>query len=351
MGGALASFLKIRASRKQSPEVVNDAALARADPAEWVLFGNVYDLTPFMRVHPGGALVIKQLQGTDCTANFVSAHTLRVPTLKAIEKYRLRPAASHEMDVSTRFNWAHTPKHDAMRAELRALFKGRSTKAPAWALVWYATWVLVLLLSTWKWFTNGSLAAGMLMGVAMWSAALDIVHNGSHMNIFESPAANTVAATILGFWAWNTASWSRQHNLHHSTTNHEEDPDLHHFHIFGDYLAPFWGLAAGGWRLAESTRMKSLHQVDVSVHILHDDHEQRAVLPRACDAPHHRSRPTQQESLLFSHLGVRNRVDADRNCVHRPEHCYGFAWFAHWAAAYDDFKRAVLHLHANFACE
>merc|ERR1712232_1305337 len=115
----------------------------------------------------------------------------------------------------------HTPKHDVMRAELRALFKGRSTKAPTWALVWYAAWVMILLLSTWSWFANGSLAAGM-----------------------------------LGFWAWNTASWSRQHNLHHSTTNHEEDPDLHHFHIFGDYLAPLWGLAAGGWRLAESTRMK-----------------------------------------------------------------------------------------------
>merc|ERR1712187_789160 len=87
---------------------------------------------------------------------------------------------------------------------------------------------------------NGSVAAGMIMGLAMWSAALDIVHNGSHMNIFESPAANIMASTIMGFWAWNTASWSRQH----------------HFHIFGDYLAPYWGLAAGGWRLAESTRMK-----------------------------------------------------------------------------------------------
>jgi len=161
--------------------------------------------------------------------------------------------------VSTRFDWQHTPKYDMMRAELRALFKGRSTKAPAWALVWYAAWVLILLLSTWKWFANGSLAAGMLMGVAMWCAALDIVHNGSHMNIFESPAANTLAASLLGFWAWNTASWSRQHNLHHSTTNHEEDPDLHHFHIFGDYLAPLWGLAAGGWRLAESTRMKKAY--------------------------------------------------------------------------------------------
>jgi len=254
--GALASVLKIRASRKQSPEVVNDAALARADPAEWVLFGNVYDLTPFMRVHPGGSLVIKQLQGTDCTANFVSAHTLRVPTLKAIDQYRLRPAASHEMDISTLYNWNHTPKHDAMRAELRALFRGRSTKAPAWALVWYAAWVLILLFSTWSWFTSGSLGAGILMGLAMWNAALDIVHNGSHMNIFESPAANILAANILGFWAWNTASWSRQHNLHHASTNHEEDPDLHHFHIFGDYLAQLWGLASGGWRLAESTRMK-----------------------------------------------------------------------------------------------
>merc|ERR1719230_1340664 len=129
--GGVASFLKIRASWEPSPDGVKDGessgssgSSARAEHAEWVLFGNVYDLTPFMRVHPGGALVIKQLQGTDCTANFVSAHTLRVPTIKAIEKYRLRPAASHEMEVSTRFNWEHTPKYDAMRAELRALFKG-----------------------------------------------------------------------------------------------------------------------------------------------------------------------------------------------------------------------------------
>jgi len=257
--GAVAAFLKIRASWKRVEEGSGSGSAARAEPAEWVLFGNVYDLTPFMHAHPGGALVIQQLQGMDCTANFVSAHTLRVPTLRAIEKYRLRAAAPHEMDVSASYNWKHTPKHDAMRAEVRALFKGRSTKAPTWALIWYAAWVVTLLYSTWSWFVTGSLAAGMIMGIAMWCAALDIVHNGSHMNIFESPAANILASTLMGFWAWNTASWNRQHNLHHAVTNHEEDPDLHHFHLFGDYLAPYWGLAAGGWRLATSTKMKKAY--------------------------------------------------------------------------------------------
>jgi fatty acid desaturase len=99
---------------------------------------------------------------------------------------------------------------------------------------------------------TGSLVAGAIMGVAMWNAALDIVHNGSHMNIFESPAANIWASTIMGFWAWNTASWSRQHNLHHSATNHEEDPDL----TISTFLATTshrtggLHLVAGGWQRA-----------------------------------------------------------------------------------------------------
>merc|ERR1712061_215411 len=72
------------------------------------------------------------------------------------------------------------------------------------------------------------------------------------------------------------------------------------------------------------------------------------VLLRARDAPRHGARPAQQGSLLLSHVGVSDRVAANRNSVHRADGCAAVTWFARGAAAHDGFKRAVLHLHANF---
>merc|ERR1719403_447810 len=39
-----------------------------AEEPKWIIYGEVYDLTAWMTRHPGGALVLQQTVGTDCSA-------------------------------------------------------------------------------------------------------------------------------------------------------------------------------------------------------------------------------------------------------------------------------------------
>jgi hypothetical protein len=42
----------------------------------WFIWGHTYDLRPFLNKHPGGALVLRQCQGMECTALFESYHAV-----------------------------------------------------------------------------------------------------------------------------------------------------------------------------------------------------------------------------------------------------------------------------------
>eukprot|EP00928_Gymnodinium_smaydae_P015492 TRINITY_DN1572_c0_g6_i1.p1 TRINITY_DN1572_c0_g6~~TRINITY_DN1572_c0_g6_i1.p1 ORF type:complete len:538 (-),score=71.97 TRINITY_DN1572_c0_g6_i1:379-1992(-) len=245
----------------------DDTGAKKVERPKWIIFGEVYDLSPWMDRHPGGALVLQQTMGTDCSAVFASSHTFRGGSmLKSLEPYWTRHAEPDEMDVSSRFHWKNTPAHDKMRSELREHFKGRSIKAPYWVLALYSAWSCVLFWATKRWFMTGELSIAILLGIAIWYASVDIIHAGMHFAIFDSPRANLVLAYFFGMWSYLPSSWIRQHNLlHHTHTNHEEDTDLHHFHYFDDIGAVWFQRMLGfhpfgGWRLSEHTPMKSRYR-------------------------------------------------------------------------------------------
>merc|ERR1719410_365591 len=110
-----------------------------------------------------------------------------------------------------------------------------------------------------RWFVTGELFTALVLGVAIWYTSVDILHNGMHFAIFESPRANLILAYVVGMWSCLPSAWMRQHNiLHHSHTNHDDDPDLHHFHFFDDLFSTFFerhlgSYPVGAWRLSEST--------------------------------------------------------------------------------------------------
>lgn len=245
-------------------ESFSPADSPRQDEPKWIIFGEVYDLTPWMASHPGGSLVLQQTVGTDCSAVFASSHTFKGGSMvKTLKPYWLRKARPEEMDISARFHWDSTPAHDEMREQLRRYFAGRSIKAPAWVLVWYAMWSCILFSATKRWLATGDLGIALLLGVAIWYSSVDVIHAGMHFAIFDSPRANLILAYFFGMWSYLPSSWIRQHNLlHHPHTNHEEDTDLHHFHYFDDILSAWFRRVVGfypfgGWRLSECTPMQS----------------------------------------------------------------------------------------------
>jgi cytochrome b involved in lipid metabolism len=54
----------------------------------WVLHGQVYDFTDFVKYHPAGSKAILLGRGRDCTVLFESYHTI-LPSDALLEKYRV----------------------------------------------------------------------------------------------------------------------------------------------------------------------------------------------------------------------------------------------------------------------
>jgi cytochrome b involved in lipid metabolism len=54
----------------------------------WVLHGQVYDFTDFVKYHPAGSRAILLGRGRDCTVLFESYHTI-LPSDALLEKYRV----------------------------------------------------------------------------------------------------------------------------------------------------------------------------------------------------------------------------------------------------------------------
>ena len=72
------------------------------DESAWIVVrGQVYDCTPFLRDHPGGADSILIEAGADCTESFEAVHSAKA--WKMLEKWhigQLRPSSEDSADAS-----------------------------------------------------------------------------------------------------------------------------------------------------------------------------------------------------------------------------------------------------------
>jgi cytochrome b involved in lipid metabolism len=82
LGGKEAAKEAEPAAAAAAPRDVPREELAAHDgkSAEpWIaVHGNVYNVTKFVRLHPGGADVLKQVAGTDATVHFDASHPVKV---------------------------------------------------------------------------------------------------------------------------------------------------------------------------------------------------------------------------------------------------------------------------------
>ncbi len=65
----------------------------KRDPKDlWILHGQAYDFTDFVKHHPAGEKAILLGKGRDCTVLFESYHT-NLPSSKILDKYRVEVSA------------------------------------------------------------------------------------------------------------------------------------------------------------------------------------------------------------------------------------------------------------------
>jgi cytochrome b involved in lipid metabolism len=79
----------------------------------WLIIGElVYDVTDFLRAHPGGDRILQLYAGRDATRGFEQVHKDRRDVARMLERYRI--GAITRIDCSV--DRAHAPHHRAWRA-------------------------------------------------------------------------------------------------------------------------------------------------------------------------------------------------------------------------------------------
>ena len=115
---ALAGEASVEESASGVCETLADAS--SIDPNVWRIHGQDYDLSEFVKDHPGGVSAILLGKGVDCTNMFESYHVFNAP-VKRLAKYALQPNGGVRRTES--------PFH----AELRLLMREHFAGEPKWA--------------------------------------------------------------------------------------------------------------------------------------------------------------------------------------------------------------------------
>lgn len=230
----------------------------------WVTIGGkVYDLTRFLRHHPGGALAVVNVAGQDASGPFFGYHPpdiieQRLPCLQVgVLKPPAPPAGAKAAPQLTLQEDLHAVQ-EQLRAEgmfetdmrfyyghfawLASLFLVSLSLLAIAARVGEPTWLYV--------------ASACVLGL-FWQQLAFIGHDFGHNSVFHGVnnldalggAVVTCLFGVSGQW------WRSNHNVHHVVTNSiEHDPDIQHLPVLAISDEQFEGY----W----STYYKKVFQLD-----------------------------------------------------------------------------------------
>jgi fatty acid desaturase len=180
----------------------------------WTLYGKEYDLTAFLKRHPGGELALRLGQGRDCSVLFEQYHVLNDNHVRMLRGFGLYGE----------------PVPDAFYKELRAAVASLDDIKTTPLMV--AILSGLGLLNGWAWlgWYSGSWLSAVMLPFLSWLFVVNMAHDAAHFAFSRYAALNEVAALFSGPLFYNTTYWYLQHNVsHHMNTNHiHADIDLHH---------------------------------------------------------------------------------------------------------------------------
>lgn len=195
----------------------------------WIIHNKVYDMTDFIKNHPGGEHTILLGRGRDCTELFESVHGMANSDKlnNILNNYYIK---NKELE-NDQFDWSNNIIHNEIRSEVKKLFKNKSYKANKLFIMK----VIVILLMWFGLYYYGikSMNIGLIfLSGIMWSAlGFCIMHDGSHSALSKNYLVNWLCSMIWNnFSLWNNTAWMLHHIYgHHSYTGIAElDPDLNY---------------------------------------------------------------------------------------------------------------------------
>lgn len=200
-----------------------------------------YELSNFVKKHPGGEKILESCEGIDATNAFESYHTFsNMNKIKEImKKYEINNPPYLIESTDSTFNKSEF--YDCVKKKVKNYFKLKSTK---WTYPWLGHFIFtfsIYCISFMYTFlgTNQPFAYRMISsivsGISLMSWIFQGYHDASHSAISKHKVINKSISHIgsaLAFWDWST--WIKHHSvLHHSFTgNYKLDPDMRHTHPF-----------------------------------------------------------------------------------------------------------------------
>lgn len=204
----------------------------------WIIIqDNVYDLSKWVKFHPGGHLPLENMAGHDATDAFENYHPNYVYTKKLPNFLIGRVKSSTKPDSELMKDF---------RALRQRLLKEGKYETRASFYVWTGLWVASLFAAALYFTLTGETFNMRMLGAALlgcfWQQLAflghDLGHNAvTHVkrwdNFIGIVAGNVLGGVSLGWWKWS-------HNVHHIVTNSiDHDPDIQHLPIFAVTSAIF----------------------------------------------------------------------------------------------------------------
>ncbi|KAJ3179395.1 hypothetical protein HDU87_003005 [Geranomyces variabilis] len=244
-GGAAAKTMTIKAVARR---VANGETLV-------VYENKVYNLSLFLKCHPGGDLVIKHMAGCDATDEINGLHPQWVIDDR-MPRFFIANLVSPQEEDSTTLSDSEDAADDAADAVAEQVKKRRRTRIAyrrlekkirdaglfetnhwyyAAHLVEYITFVSIAVLGvvygtqTWHYMVS-AVALG-----AFWQQSAFTAHDAGHNGITHVREYDEKIGIFLGDFCGGLSIgwWKKSHYVHHIATNHpEHDPDIQQLPFF-----------------------------------------------------------------------------------------------------------------------
>mmetsp|Transcript_89027 Transcript_89027/g.252320 ORF Transcript_89027/g.252320 Transcript_89027/m.252320 type:complete len:550 (+) Transcript_89027:73-1722(+) len=215
----------------------------------WTIHGKRYDMSSWVKNHPGGAWAIDLGRNRDCTGLFESYHIFadREKLEKILRRFEIPeeapggaeaaepgPPGAAEAPGAGEAGRNQTglvfrdPFHEDVKLMIRSHFQGRSHKMKTKHGVLLILVALMEAVLVWRFWQGSNLALMLLPTVAFWMSLR--AHDGSHFAVSRWPWVNKLVSCGGMPFVFPSTSWHIQHVVqHHVYTNEEDDVDLYHF--------------------------------------------------------------------------------------------------------------------------
>lgn len=194
----------------------------------WIsINGKVYDVTPWLSLHPGGDIPLLSLAGQDVTDTFLAFHP---PSASAFLPRFL---------VGTLADYHVSPLTSDYRKTLTDLKKAGLFRKDLSIYFWIFVAIVVMLGASVSGVLLSSrisvhLVSAFLLG-CVWSQCGWIGHDAGHSPLLGKPFFDRCIALLVGncISGISISWWKRNHNAHHIACNSlEYDPDLQYIPLF-----------------------------------------------------------------------------------------------------------------------